>query len=426
MTILQILFKRSISVIVAPIIAILAIIIGFTTSYPQVATAANLINVLVSVTATVTPIITGFAAWDALWERRHGAATVTDATSRNPASTLLLNILVGSVYTTLIFTTLLLALTMRAAAINTIPALEITNLAVATTTVILFTCIGYTLGTLIRHWIAALIAAAIPASVLAASVLARGISVFHSLNPYGNRGGNDYTIPNSTFFAGQTLFITGIQAVLIAIILYVYKYKISIAILLMLIAILSGFFGVKTIVDQKLFWGIPIDNSRKELITIISEDKKLRLNILADYKPVSQELIQQWARTQALLSKTPVAFSELTQTTNNHPSLKSISLPLRQIYLNPASQNVAIESGMETLVETHTSSCKDKKSFHTALVEMWLVGDGSDKHARLTPQDSAALTSMFHMSDKQGAEWMRQHFTEYANCEIQKIEIPDN
>ena len=70
---------------VAPVLAIAGGALVWSTAHPQVATQADIANGVGSTIAVLAPVLAGFAAWDALRERRHGGGPILDVAAR-PAS----------------------------------------------------------------------------------------------------------------------------------------------------------------------------------------------------------------------------------------------------------------------------------------------------------------------------------------------------
>lgn len=416
--------RRSILLVVAPALAVAGGLFVWSNAYPQVASQANLTNGVGSTIAVLAPVLAGFAAWDALRERRNGGGPIIDVAARPASRDLLARLAVAECAAMFVFAAVVAVAYARAArfAISGPPLWA--NLMVPLLVLGLSAAIGVLAAGLIRHWASVIVAALPPVIVYASALLVRGTGLAQSLNPFGNRAGGDFLVPNAPFFLGQALFLAGLLLLVVGIVLLGSRRDLWQGAIVAVCATAVVVSGAVTVTAQHQRWGLPLADPASRLIEAESDDGTLELAFMPEYRPVEDELVERWSRVQSILADTPVAFDRLEQLNDSHPEQTGKRGALHALYLNPASSTVAVDSILESLVDLHTPACERSRSFETSLVELWLAGPGAEQQAQLMQEHVDALARLRALNDEQARTWMSTAFDRFASCEITLAELP--
>lgn len=416
--------RRSVLVIVAPVLAIAGGMLVWSTSYPQVASQANIADGVGSSIAVLAPVLAGFAAWDALRERRHGGGPILDVASRPTSRDLLARLAAIECAAGFIFICIVTVAYVRAAGYTISGGPLWGNLLIPLLVLGLSSAIGVLAAGLMRHWSAVVVAALPPAAVYASALLLRGTGLAQSLNPFGSRAGGDFLIPNPPFFLGQALFLVGLLLLIVGIVLLGSRRDFWRGAMSVMCAVVVAVSGALTVNAQQQRWGIPVTDPVSRLVKVASDEGGLVLAFLPEYRPVEDELISRWSRVQSILSATPAAFDRLEQLTDSHPDPTNVPSRLRALYLNPASATVALDSVLESLVDLHTPACTQSSTFETALVELWIAGTGAERRALLMPEHADALARLHALDQDAGRDWMGSVFDRFASCQVTLADFP--
>lgn len=416
--------RRSVFIIVAPALAVAGSVVAWNSAYPSVSSSANIANVVVSTGGVLAPILAGFAAWDGLRERRNGGGPILEAAVQPAPRIVLVQKAAGLTYAGAIHIVILAVLHVRASLLGPVEAPLWVNLEISLLSLCTAIAIGYLAAGLIKHWIAVPAAALIPAFLYGDALLGQGGSFARSLVPFGNRAGGDFLDPNVAFFWGQLLVVGGLLLLAIGGAALGSRRDRFWGAILTVCAVAAGASGIWMVGSQDHRWGLPVENPRDRLIEIESKDRDLTLSVLPTYLPVGAELLERWERVQRILDDTPAAFTELQQLSDSHPQPSTHAEPLTLIYLNPSSGAVATNSVLESLIDLHTMNCESTRTFETALVELWLAGDGSEGDSQLLPEHAAALAALRGLDDGEAQAWMATSFEKFADCALVLADFP--
>lgn len=416
--------RHSIFLFVAPVLAVVGSAVAWSASYPSVSSPANIANVVVSTGAVLSPVLAGFAAWDGLRERRNGGGPILDVAVQPGSRILLAHLAAGLTYASLIWGIVFGVLQLRGLALGLVGPTLWVNLAVSLSSVLLATCWGYGAAGLIRHWTAIIPAVIAPLALYGTAVLGPNAGLLSSLLPFGNRAGGDFMDVNTLFFFGQLLTLAGCIALLVGVIATSSRVDRWWGATATGAAILLAVSGIWTVQSQDYRWGVPVTDATARLVQVSSPNQALSLFILPTYRPVEPELLSTWQRVQSILADTPAAFSNLRQSSDSHPQWSTGPRPLQTIYLNPTSQEIPMYSVLESVIDIHTSACEQTGTFETALVEMWLAGEGSETGSQLMPEHVSALAALRALDDEQSRSWMSQNFDAFADCAVELASFP--
>lgn len=416
--------RRSVLIFVAPALAVAGTMVAWSAVYPSVSSSANIANVVVSTGGVLAPILAGFAAWDGLRERRHGGGPILEVAVQPTSRIVLLQTAAGLTHSVSIYIVIIAVLHVRAYLLGPVGAPLWVNLAISLLSFCVATAIGYLIAGLMKHWFAVLAASLIPALLFGHALFGQGGGFEQSLIPFGDRAGGDFLDPNVPFFWGQLLVVGGVLLLALGGVAASSHRDRSWGVAVMVCAVAAGASGIWTVGSQHHRWGIPVDDAQDRLIQLESEDHGLTLSVLPTYLPVRAELLERWARVQRILAETPAAFTELRQLSDSHPQPSKDAGSLTLIYLNPSSGTVAENSVLESLVDVHTTSCEASRTFETALVELWLAGDGAETGAQLMPEHAAALAALRELDEDEAQAWMTTRFEKFADCGVVLADFP--
>ena len=416
--------RRSLLRFVAPALAAAGGALVWSAAYPQVATQANIANGVGSTIAVLAPVLAGFAAWDALRERRHGGGPILDVAARPASRDLLARLGVAECAAAFVFAVVVAVAYVRASGLGLSGTPLWANLLVPLLVLGLAAAIGILAAGILRHWSAVIIAALPPAAVYAGALLLRGTGLAQSLNPFGNRAGGDFLDPNPPFFLGQVLFLAGLLVLVVGLVLLGSRQDRWWGAVVAVCALVVAVSGAWTVDAQHQRWGISVTDAEPRLVEASANDGGLVLAFLPEYRPVQHDLLARWTRAQDLLSGTPAAFVRLEQLTDSHPEQTGEPGPLRALYLNPASLTVATDSVLESLIDLHTPSCAQSRTFETALVELWIAGPGAEQRAQLMPEHADALTRLRELDDQAARDWLAERFDRFVSCQIDLGDFP--
>ncbi|MGO1266613.1 MAG: hypothetical protein ACTINZ_12150 [Microbacterium gubbeenense] len=416
--------RRSLLRFVAPVLAIAGGALVWSTAHPQVATQADIANGVGSTIAVLAPVLAGFAAWDALRERRHGGGPILDVAARPASRDLLARLGVAECAAAFVFTTVVVVAYVRVSGLGLAGTPMWANLLVPLLVLGLSAAIGILAAGTMRHWSAVIVAALPPAAVYAGALLMRGAGLAQSLNPFGNRAGGDFLDSNPPFFLGQALFLAGLLVLVVGLVLFGSRQDRWRGMVVSICAVGVAVSGAWTVDAQHQRWGIPVTDAANRLVEASSEDGGLVLAILPQYQAVQDELLTRWIRAQDLLSETPAAFERLEQLTDSHPEQAESAEPLRALYLNPASPTVATDSVLESLIDLHSPSCAQSRTFETTLVELWIAGTGAERRAQLMPEHADALARLRALDDHAARDWLANRFDRFVSCQISLDDFP--
>lgn len=424
MTAFSLHLRRSLLLFVAPALAAAGGALVWSTAHPQVATQGNIANGVGSTIAVLAPVLAGFAAWDALRERRHGGGPILDVAARPTSRDLLARLGAAECAAAFVFVVVVFAAYVRAWGLGLSGTPLWMNLLIPLLVLGCATAVGVLAAGTMRHWSAVIVAALPPAAVYAGAFLVRGTGLAQSLNPFGNRAGGDFLDPNLPFFLGQALFLGGVLALVVGLVLLSSRRDRWWGAVVAVCAVTMAISGVWTVQSQHQRWGIPVTDAKSRLVEASVDNGDLRLAFLPQYRPVQDELLARWSRAQDLLAETPAAFTRLEQLTDTHPEQRKSSDQLSTLYLNAASPAVATDSVLESLVDLHAPSCAQSMTFETALVEFWIAGPGAERHAQLMPVHAEALASLRALDDQAARDWMAAKFDRFVSCQIELDDFP--
>lgn len=416
--------RHSVFVVVGPVLTIAATILAATSTYPSVATHANVANVVNASAAVVAPAFAGFAAWDGLRERRHGGGPLLDTAPRTPAVIHLAQLAAGLTFVVAsqVFTITTVYATLGGRELSGEPLWV--NLGVSVSAVVLAATWGYAMAALVRHWTAVLAAALPPAVVFGYAALGGGKGVLRDMLPFGDRAGTDFLQANVPFFVGQLVALVGMVALVIGGSAMASRFDRKLGAALLSLGMVVTGVGVGTVAEQHGRWATPVADVSDQWIVLASPGDDVRLHVLPPYLSVQDDLLARWARLRRLLQATPLAFTEVWQISDSHPPPSADTGPLRRVYLNPSSPTIGVDSVLESLVDLHDEACQQGGTFETALVEMWLAGDGAEATSSLRPEHARALAGLRALSTTEGQAWFASNFDAFVGCTVGLDQLP--
>lgn len=415
--------RHSVFVFLAPALAVAGALLAWSETYPQVMSSDDIADAVNATSAILAPVIAGFAAWDGLRDRRHGGAPLLEAAAQTPARIFLLQLLAGLTYTAVIFSVVVGVLHVRAWGYVLADPPRWLNLAVVLGILLVAATGGYFFAAVLKHWSAVVVASLPLVLIYGYTLLIPGVGLFQSLVPFGARAGGDFLVPNPPFFAGQLLFLMGVIAAMICVLLLWSRPGRLIGAVVAACALAGMVCGAGVINGQHHRWGDPVAHPETKLVSIASDRGNLTLEILPTYLPVKADLLGRWERVQNIFSETPARFSTLQQLSDTHPTEPASDGSLARIYLNPSSSMIATDSVTESLYDLYPKDCE--AGFAMNLVEFWLAGDGADRFTNgLLDTDAESLSALQALSPKQSRDWMAAHYDKFVTCTLDMADLP--
>lgn len=403
--------KHSFLVWAAPVVGFLGLLIAWSNARPMLASNGDVVASAMAATALIAPLFSGLAAWDGLRELRHHGATLVGTAARPRSRIILWQVLAGACFATLVFAIIVGGLYLRAAFLVLSDDFLPLSLALILVLLLLSSVIGYLTASLLRHWLSVLVAPVPMLILYGASMFRQQNELIAGLIPFGVRTGTDFLDPNQWFFGAQLLVALGILVGMIAMLGSLAQQDWLRAGTTLVVAVGLCVGGILGMQKQQGVWGLPVADIESRLQDFTSEDGALTLRLLPYYAPIADDLLTGFTRTQRLLAETPLAFDELSYTSDAHPV--QVVSRLTQVYPSDDVQQTV----MFTLQDGIPSDC-----FENNVVMMWLAGGAEP--GRFDAGWSERVSALNALEDAAGAAWLREHFDGIQSCALTAESFP--
>jgi len=406
---------------VAPFFTVAGFFVALSAAYPHVATNANVVESIEQLGPFLSPLIAAFAAWDGLRDRRHDGGPILDTGVRSRATQALHGAAATAIFVAAAWILIVVAIYVRAIIIGLYDTPDIARLSRALLVFVAAIALGYFAASIVRHWIAVLVAAAPGAIALVAMISLPGGEFVNQVLPMRSYTAGDFLKLNDSLFMGQIMVQLGVIVLLVAILWLSDRRELSRGILGVVLALSVGVSGAILVGKQHTMWGTPMSPSELQLSKFSSDSGSLALYAPAHYTPVMPEVMKSWSRVQGIFASTPAAFTSLSMESDSHPI---DSNTFTQLYLSSRARNPAVDSVMSGLIDIRSTECDTNPSWARAITEFWIAGSGAESQSTLLPEDVEALKALRAQSDEEGAAWMNEHFDAFRTCQLTVEDLP--
>ncbi|TFD69060.1 hypothetical protein E3T38_07595 [Cryobacterium sp. Hb1] len=408
---------------VAPALAILAIGVGVTSSWTQVASWQNISEALLQTTHFLAPFLAGFGAWESFRSARRNLTVSESTASLSLASIRAPQFIAMVLWVIALTIVIFLSLLIRAGIIGHLDgSAEIFSLTLAVAANVLFITVGFVVAEITRQWWSIPFAVLIPLALYAIELFGNGTRWLLALNPLHGYIAANGQLPDSSAFAGQCLVALASVLLLIAVAMSRDRTRSAVTIgligILAIVPLVTG--GALVASSNGQEWRAQAD---AELEWTTEKKNGVSVTVLSTYTPVLDQLTSTWARISDLTSTSDLAFTSLQQDLDPAYDPEAPSKTFFRLDLNPRAADIvssSIEAGFNDVSAcTPNDQSGDFWLQGHLIVQSWFMDRrafGSNVSVDSDPRVGEALSALFSLSPDEARAWVKEHPQNIRTC----------
>lgn len=421
--ILVILLWRSILKTALPAIAIFACFVLHSGLNPIYATHHNNADVLLNTIAMVSPVLSGFIAWDINQQKRHHSLKdFRVLTARSSFSVFMLDFLKTLIYAFLLYVVMFIFVTVRGLIVfASLPHGEypLIRFIIPLTLLLFFAAFAAITGYLIKDWAAVLVAALPPLLIYGTALIYSGKTVWHSLIPFGSRGATHYSFSVSEFFLIQEISYLGAFGLLLALFMLLCARKILVSLLLFAISCGTITGGVYAMQNQGGVFLIEKHTNELEYMEFSNAENTIKIFANPDLQPVSTDLLKVWERVEFLTRNTPMHVTKLYQ---DKPYTEPAS-KVTTFYESSTGKDYVYQTVSASFQPFLLKNCEPDNSqrVYTELIVRFLAGQQLEeiRDFGFLQEDAEKYATLMSKNLEEAQKWFTKNYEKFASCTIE-------
>ncbi len=425
---LRIGLRRSILLLPAgPILIAAYLIVALTSTYPAVASWANVADALSAGATLLAPVLAAATAWDATRELRSGGAPILHTTPRPLGAAILRQTAAAGLLGAALWLIVLAVIAGRAAIVGVTGAPHIALLH-GLLVILLSVAIGAATAAALPGWAALPVAIVVPTLLYLAQFIDLGAPWLQLANPLRriDTAQDDFTRIDPAWVLLRCAAIVLFVAVLVSLIAAIRGPRRLLAATSVAALIAVGVPVTAGIASSSQDFTSSAPRDELSFTSVSSETSRLTLHVLAQYTPIADELLTRWGRIATLVSTSDLAFDTLHQDDGTVPVGGTISF--ETFALNPASADpaaISVQGALFALVGIRCAPAENGEMWAAiGAVNVFLADDPAAAAFAVDPAELNRLVETLRaMTLTEAQAWFADHADEYLSCTLRPEDI---